>query len=216
MRRIRLGQALRLVLLSLAGISACYSRVVTNPATPPANLPQVRVVLHELKGGYATHADFAMEAGRRLELALNSVELRREIANGRFRHGAGRTSGEILESILAASEATPLAGSAHVVDLRLRTITMEDDGAQWLKWCEPGSRMRTIGVDGNGTGFVATCPQHLDQWAEGGDYATLAGHMMHEYMHLLGYSHPRPGKRKSAVYVIGDLAEEAVRKSSRP
>ncbi|SFQ49300.1 hypothetical protein SAMN04515668_2544 [Hymenobacter arizonensis] len=47
----------------------------------------------------------------------------------------------------------------RVVDLRLRTITLAEDGAFWMKACEPGSLQGTIGLDGAGTGVAAVCPQ---------------------------------------------------------
>ncbi len=199
---------------AMACPAASCSRPTATPSVAPAsNLPRVRVTLHKLEGGYTAHAAFADEAARKLEVALNSPELRRDIASGKYRHTDHQTSAQVLAAILAAKETSTLPGADNVIDLRLRTITRVEDGQQWLNWCEPGSQMGTIGIDGGGTGFVATCPQHLDDWAESGDHASLAGHMMHEYMHLLGYAHPRPGKRKSAVYRIGDLVEAAIRRA---
>lgn len=200
---------IRVVLAALVSISCVPVR--SNLVEPPSDLPRVRVQLHELSGGYATHKAFAEETSRKLEAALNSVEFRRAVVNRRFRHTLDRTSVQILQSILEAKEVYGPGGSDGVVDLRLRTITKEEDGQQWLKWCEPGSRMGTIGVDGDGTGVIATCPQHLDLWAREKDFASLSGHMMHEFMHVLGYGHPRPGKYKSAAYRIGDLATCAVK-----
>lgn len=191
-------------------MSACV-QARSSPVEPARDLPRVRVELHALAGGYVEHAAFARAAAQRLEDALNSAEFQRAVVSGRFKHTRGRSSAQVLDSILRAKEVQGPGGADGVVDLRLRTITREDkDGEKWLKWCEPGSRVGTIGMDGSGTGVVATCPQHLEQWAKTADVGELAGHMMHEYMHLLGYSHPWPGKYRSATYQIGDLATEAV------
>lgn len=114
-------------------------------------------------------------------------------------------TGEALyEFIMLAREDRDNGGSDRVVDIRLRTMTRKDDGRYWIRKC----RKRTIGKEGGKKGFVVTCPQKLEDWMENDEIHRLVGHIMHEYMHHLGFKHPKAHKFQSAVYQVGYLVRD--------
>lgn len=174
----------------------------------PANT--VKVEIHSIEG-YGEHGSFARAAGEKLQKVINSAEFQQRVRAGGYGKRNGLTPDEILQRILDAKEVQGPGGMDGVVDLRLRTMNLEVDGERWMANCELDSRARTIGKDGGASGITVTCPQRIEAWAAKNDLATLVGHLMHEYMHQLGFSHKRPGKWRSAVYRIGSIAEEVAR-----
>jgi hypothetical protein len=170
---------------------------------------KVSVKLHDIKG-YEGYTDFADQAIKKLEAVINSEKFRQEVLSGDFTKTNGLTNQEILNSILKAHEVEGPGGQDSVIDLRLRTLTLERDGSIWMKNCEIGSNAGTIGIDGNKDGIAAICPQHLKMWSDTGDVGALAGHYMHEYMHILGFSHSILYKSRTAVYKIGYIVRDTI------
>ncbi|WP_288425794.1 hypothetical protein [uncultured Spirosoma sp.] len=164
---------------------------------------------------YLDHNNFAHSAATVLEKVLNSDEFRNRVLTGKFIRTNGMSNQELYDLIIKAHEIHGKGGKDNVVDLRLRTLTLEEDGAGWLKSCEIGSPDGTIGVDGGGSGICAICPQRLELWVDEKNIPELAGHYAHEYMHILGFSHERSfitqGRRwreKTFVYKIGNIVSE--------
>lgn len=170
---------------------------------------KVTVKLDSMVGyeGYETFANLSIQ---KLELVLNSERFKQKVFATKFTKTQGMSNQEIYDLIIKAHEVQGLGGNDNVVDLRIRTLTLEKDGEKWMRNCEPNSWAGTIGIDGQGDGVTAICPQRLKMWSEKNDYGSLAGHYAHEYMHILGFSHSGLNKRKSLVYKIGDIVEEVI------
>ena len=170
---------------------------------------KLTVKLHSIVG-YEGYESFANISIQKLELVLNSEKFKQKVLTRKFTKTKGMSNNEIYDLIIKAHEVQGLGGNDNVVDLRIRTLTLEKDGERWMKNCEPNSWAGTIGIDGQGDGVTAICPQRLKMWSEKNDYGSLAGHYAHEYMHILGFSHSGLNKRKSLVYKIGDIVEEVI------
>ena len=176
----------------------------------------------EFKGkGYDAYQQFAGLAAGYLEEVINSEEFEKRVLRRKFTKKNGKTNAEIYEAIMNAYEkqcpdkkdkkvTVCPEGEKGIINLRVRTID-ESDGSKWLNVnCKLDSRAGTIGIDGLGDGITAICPQRLEKWYTEKRIDKLAGHYMHEYMHILGFGHRGMRKRRSAVYKIGDIAEALV------
>jgi len=170
----------------------------------------IRVKLHTMTG-YEGHEDFAKLAIQKLEMVVNSEQFKQSILNGNFTKRNGYTNEQIYDLILKAHEIQGKGGQDSVIDLRIRTITLERDGKRWMRNCKIGSPAGTIGIDGQGDGETAICPQRLSFWKEQSNVASLAGHYAHEYMHILGFSHSGRRKSSSLVYQVGNIVERLVK-----
>lgn len=167
---------------------------------------QVEVKIHS-KEGYEGYEAFAERAADSLETVLNSTKFRDAIRDGVFTHRNGKANLEIFETIMQAHEVDGPGGKDSVVDLRLRTITRAKDGKKWSK--RRCSR-KTVGRDGGSSGVTATCPQKMALWKKNDEVGRLAGHYMHEYMHVLGFNHKKGDKYESAVYKIGYIVRDII------
>lgn len=175
---------------------------------------KVTVKLH-LMIGYEGYEAFANSALQKLEDVINSETFMQEVLNGNFTETKELSNQEIYDLIIKAQEVQGPGGDDNVIDLRIRTMTLEQDGKQWMKTCELNSREGTIGIDGQADGVTAICPQRLELWGEKNYIASLAGHYAHEYMHILGFSHWDFNKRKSLVYKIGDIVEKLINEGDK-
>ncbi|MVT08343.1 hypothetical protein [Chitinophaga tropicalis] len=171
---------------------------------------QVSVKMHTLTG-YEDYESFAYAACEKLQVVLNSTRFKNAVRQGSFTRTNGLTSQKIWEKIMNAHEVQGPGGKDSVVDLHARIITIEQDGTRWINNCKPGSWAGTIGIDGRGDGVTAICREKLKKFYDTKDTASLAGHYMHEYMHMLGFSHPGFRKSRSAVYKIGYIARDIIR-----
>jgi len=174
---------------------------------------KVKVTLHDVTG-YGDDKSFAYKAAQLLEDVFNSEEFKNEVLNGKFNATNGLTNQQLYDKIMTAHEEDGPGGQNGVVDLRARTLLIDSDESDWKKPCEG----KTIGVDGEGTGVTAICPQRLVEWSKEGDTAALAAHYAHEYMHILGFSHKKPWFSRSGwtaktfVYQIGNIVENLANK----
>ncbi len=171
------------------------------------------MVVHSIRG-YGDHEEFARKAAKVLEEVINRDAFRAFILAGEYKKKRGLEPQQIMEVLFRAHEnygRNGPTGTDGVVDLRLRTMTLEEDGERWMRNCRPGSSAGTIGKDGGPEGVMITCSERIEEWARTDDVASLAGHMMHEYLHLLGFSHRGLCKRKSLVYKLGYAVENWAR-----
>jgi hypothetical protein len=178
--------------------------VVTNSVAiaPPPNPSKVSVVIHGEMQDYGGNEEFGREAAKILERVINSDEFHRLVATNTYLNDKGLTSEQIYALIQKAHEADGPGGSDGVLDLRLRTITLAKDGPDWIAACFK----TTVGKDGGDTGIAATCSNWIDARKREGNYSYLAGHYLHEYMHILGFDHfklSEADKYKSVPYKIG-------------
>ena len=104
---------------------------------------------------------------------------------------------------MRAHEADGPGGADKEIDLRLRTITAQQDGAYWMSACNRS----TVGIDGSGSGVAAVCSNWLTEAAKGSHYSWMAAHLIHEYMHILNFTHPRH-KPESVPYKIHQIVEK--------
>lgn len=199
---------------------------------------KVNIKLEFADESYKKYEEFSKLATKYLEKVLNSEEFRTKLLGLKMKKKQRKTNIQIYNLILKGyekqcSERIKLSFSNNTdcpsktinktvicpknrvneINLKVRTIN-ECDGNSWLnKRCKLDSRYRTIGIDGNGDGVTAICPQRLEKWFNEKRIDLLAGHYMHEYMHIIGFSHNSIfgiNKYKSAVYQIGYLVEKLV------
>jgi len=201
------------------------------------NAQTVTVKLEFVDHSYDGYQDFSKLASQYLERIINSKKFKDRLLKTRMKKTQGKTNKQIYELILKGYE-TQCPERINIdssnlnnecpkqsiktnfncpennvgeINLKVRTIN-QCDGDQWLnKNCELDSSARTIGIDGNGDGITAICPQRLEKWFNDKRIDLLAGHYMHEYMHIIGFSHRGCGRYKSVVYKIGYLVQELIR-----
>ncbi|MFD2935386.1 hypothetical protein [Spirosoma flavum] len=165
--------------------------------------------------GYSNYEKFARLAVVKLEEVLNSDEFRKAVLSGNYIRTNGFSNKDLYEQIMKAHEVQGEGGEDKVIDLRLRTLSLDSDGSGWMKACDLNSRYGTIGIDGNRDGIAAICPQRLELWAKENSISELAGHYAHEYMHIIGFSHHKclssqNWREKTFVYKIGNLVTELI------
>lgn len=162
----------------------------------------VTVEIDSLKG-YGQDSAFAFACADTLKAVLNSAGFKKAVLNTAFDYyNRGLTSQQIYDVIMNAHEENGPGGTDKVVDLRLRTITLAEDGQRWINAC----KRTTIGIDGAGSGMAAVCPDWLRYTAQNKHYSWLAAHFIHEYMHILGFTHPNH-KSMSVPYKIHEIVE---------
>lgn len=179
----------------------------------------VTVKLHSITG-YGQNEEFAKKAATALEQVLNSEEFRTRMLAMKYLRTNGLANQQLYDKIMTAHEEQGEGGQDGVVDLRVRTLRIDGDESKWKDNCEIGSRSGTIGIDGNGDGVTAICPQRLELWVSENNVAELAGHYAHEYMHILGFGHykflgTQSWRERTFVYKIGNLVYELVKKQMK-
>lgn len=171
-----------------------------------ADAKRTRVVIHFMQG-YGEDEGFAKEAAQLLEEIVNSPEFKSAVIANSYEHNKDLSPTQIYDKIMTAHEEDGPSGEDYVIDLRLRTINLEQDGSKWMSRCDPNSSAGTIGIDGGGTGIAAVCPQWLRSTAKAGRKEWLAAHFMHEYLHILNFKHPNK-KPRSVPYKIHAIVEK--------
>lgn len=184
----------------------------------------VKVEIEFIKSGYNDYKVFAGETVQELQKVLNSNEFRLSIINGSFSETNNLNNSELFQTIINGYEVqcpekyldndiSCNKGEKGLINLKVRTID-DSDHKRWLRRCAKKPRRgSTIGIDGVGDGVTAICPQRLQSWATNNKKGDLGGHFMHEYMHILGFSHNKK-KSKSAVYQIGNIVKELIDKNN--
>lgn len=120
---------------------------------------QIRTtVMTHSKTGYEGFENFTNETARKLENAINSDKIKRQILDGEFGKTNGLTKQQVYEAIMLAHEIQGDGRQDHVVDLRLRVVSLEKDGKKWMRYCSPGSWAGTYRIDGGGDGINAIRP----------------------------------------------------------
>jgi hypothetical protein len=169
---------------------------------------KIKIAVHDIKG-YGEYEKFAREAIAKMEAAINSDEFGERLLRMKLKHRKGLSNRQILGKIMAAVEQFGESGEANTMDLRLRVMTLEEDGQNWMDNCAYKS---TLGKEANTTGYVVTCTETLRAWHAAGSHACLAGHYMHEFLHNLAvdFRHPYPYKYRSVVYQVGYLVRDMI------
>lgn len=74
------------------------------------------------------------------------------------------------------------------------------------------SNTSTLGSTSMSTGKIRTNKAVFNRWMKNGNYASLASHLFHEYLHSMGYLHKWDfgRKRQSMVYRAGYLMRDMV------
>jgi len=155
----------------------------------------VTVKIHSLEKYGPAERAYALQAAQMLERLINSDKFRDTLRLVRYKGGENPQS--VYDAIIKAKEikAPYLDSTAeHVVDLWLR---LDGTGLN----CNGSS----IGGDDGLGGYTNSCPNRIQCWAANDCVALMAGHLMHEYMHQLGYNHFGWGKTKKVPYVVGNV-----------
>jgi hypothetical protein len=187
------------VVIKLSDTTAMSNKART---VEKATSPRVRVVINSI-AGYGADEAFAKAAAQTLEEVINSPEFEPAVLREAYAWDEGLTPVQLYARIMAAHEEDGPGGEDGVINLRLRTITRQEDGGRWVRACGRS----TIGIDGGGTGIAAVCPEWLHTQAINGDKGALAAHFIHEYMHILGFTHPDK-KLESVPYKIHAIVEK--------
>jgi hypothetical protein len=179
-------------------------RLVSNNKATVLNT-NVGVRVHRMDN-YNELESFGNEAAAMLERVVNSPEFARLVVNSEYVNNKGFTSQEIYDRIMGAHETVGSRGVDKVIDLRLRTITPATHSQDWIDACNN----ITVGADGGGSGIISTCPNWISKREKEGNFSYLAGHYMHEYLHILGFSHPTDSTKLETVpykigYIVRDL-----------
>jgi hypothetical protein len=172
----------------------------------------VSIAIHDIKG-YGEYEAFARESVKKLEEFLNSKEFENEFRNMRMTQTKRYDKTELLELIVSANEIRGNSESKNTMDIRLRVMSIEEDGADWMKNCVIASKAGTIGKEADKSGYTVTCKERIGIWAKNKNYGCMAGHIMHEYLHNLGFSHKFYSKRKSFVYKTGNIVRNSIQGS---
>lgn len=176
-----------------------------------------KVVIQDIKG-YGAHEPIAREAGRVLEQVVNTEAFRQLVLRGSYLNARGLSNQQIYDLIQKAHELDGPGGADGTLDLRLRVITLAADGQRWLNACNRQVGSRTVGKDGGGTGVSATCLYYIERQDNNNTPHNLAGHYMHEYLHMLGFSHAGLGNKKeqSVPYQIGQMVRAVGYQLAKP
>ena len=190
--------------------------VLTSITVSFGQTKHITVKLHSIIG-YGQNEEFAKKAAIALEQVLNSEEFKTRMLSMVYLRTNGLTNQQLYDKIMTAHEEQGEGGQDGVVDLRVRTLRINEDESKWKDNCEIGSRSGTIGIDGKSDGVTAICPQRLELWVSENNIAELAGHFAHEYMHILGFGRyklfaTQSWRERTFVYKIGNLVSELVKK----
>lgn len=175
----------------------------------------VSIKIHDIKG-YGQYEEFARKSVEKLQTLLNSESFKNEFTKTKMTQMGGYSKTELLSLIVQANELRGNSEGKNTIDIRLRTMSYEEDGERWMKNCAIGSRAGTIGKEADKSGYTITCQERIKIWAEHENYGCMAGHIMHEYLHNLGFKHKWYSKRKSFVYKTGDLTRNLINGNSKP
>lgn len=171
----------------------------------------VKVKIHSIEG-YGSYSEFARQAATALEKVINSKEFKIRMFELSFIRTNELDHEALYQTIKNAHELQGQGGEDGVIDLRIRTLRVDGDESNWKNNCERS----TIGIDGQGDGVSAICPNKLENWYNDKRIDELAGHFAHEYMHILGFNHSnilrgQSWREKTFVYKIGNLVSQMVK-----
>ncbi len=190
---------LTLVLIIISNINS-YSQT---------DYENVSIKIHDIKG-YGEYEEFARVAVDKLEILLNSKKFESEFEKAKMTQKKGNNNAELLYILVFAKELKGDSEEKNIIDIRLRVMSLEMDGTRWMENCVIGSDAGTIGKEADISGYTVTCKERIEIWAKNENYGCMAGHIMHEYLHNLGFKHRFYSKRKSFVYKTGILVRNLI------
>ena len=183
---------------SAAAISAQIS-----PATP-AHFMATHLINFDLKKIQSTHESIDVEALIKkkdralflLDSVVNTEDFKNAVIHGNFTHRNGMSNEQIYDSFVSQS----------ISKRNIREhLTLEIDTTyEWNVTNQKGPHP-SVGYDNNpGDSTVNTVQVQLLKELSAEDYAA---HIAHEYCHMIGFSHPWPGKWKGVPYCIQHIIE---------
>lgn len=175
----------------------------------------VAIEIHEIKG-YGEYENFAKISIEKLDSLLNSELFRVSFKKLKMTQKMGYTNSQLLNLIYNANELRGGSSEKNTIDIRLRVMSIEEDGKQWMDHCVIGSKAGTIGKEADSSGYTVTCKERIAIWAKNNNYGCMAGHIMHENLHNLGFKHRFYSKRKSFVYKTGVLVRNLIQGDTEP
>lgn len=136
-----------------------------------------------------------------LDSIVNLPIFKVKISEGHYTHTQGLSNEEIFEKFV----------SPKYKNIREHLILVIDTSWTWNVKYQRGKHP-SIGYDNRaGDSTVHTVQVQLVKFLTPEDYAE---HIAHEYCHMIGFSHPKPGKWRAVPYgiqrIIGKLLQEKI------
>jgi hypothetical protein len=163
----------------------------------------IKVTLHHLADAGPKQQAIAAEACRLLEQALNDPRFPEQVRAAtyletRFRDGLG------WRSIPVADLPGAVAGGAEMGTQADGEIDLEVD-LDWFRSGVLGSTIPGVLPFRTAYWFINDCIKYNEP-------AELAGHFMHEWLHVCGFYHwPDNGARDDVAYNIGNIVRDLAR-----
>lgn len=180
--------------------------VVAPPASGDVGTGGLRVVINQADNFSSNGLDLLERSRTVLEKVVNSEEFKQRVIHFTYQgqetfvQNNGYTNLQIYNQIIAGAEQTPTPTEANgIMDLFVSLYTSSYFGRNVIGYTDP--TVHTIFMN-----------SYFFNYA---DPTGVAGNMMHEWMHKLGYDHDfhATAQRPSSVpYAVGYIAEELAAK----
>jgi predicted TIM-barrel fold metal-dependent hydrolase len=166
----------------------------------------INVVLRSFASTEPSHRTFADRAVDVLRAVVNDPRFLDGVRTSSFSSSRRLTTDGLRRSMTPEQVAELIAegreigtGADATIDLHIVVEAMH------------GSTVGYVNVPDT---VIHTSRAFLDEWMRNDDPLSLAAHWMHEWMHVVGFEHPRFGKRRDVAYRVGDLVEALGRREA--
>jgi hypothetical protein len=180
--------------------------VVTPPPSGDQGTGGLKVVINQADNFTPVGLDLLEKSRSVLEKVVNSEEFKQRVIHFTYQgvetfvQNNGNTNLQIYNQMMAGAEQTPVATPANnTMDLFVQLYTSSVFGRNVIGYTDP--TVHTIFMN--------------SYFFNSADPSGVAGNMMHEWMHKMGYDHDfhATAQRPSSVpYAIGYIAEELAAK----
>lgn len=172
------------------------------------------VTLHEITGAGPKQSSIAGAAADLLQRVVNLDEFRSRVASLQFsyisRIDHDDAPGDVIKTILEGREYKTDADGT--IDLRVALSVFY----RWPPFLHI-LNTTTMGMTPAGGPVIQTGYWFINQCIARGDVAALAGHFLHEWMHVAGYTHrTTAGDPQDVAYAVGTVAYEIGKKLAPP
>jgi hypothetical protein len=178
------------------GASRALKALAPGDLSPSADFPFLTVQIGKIKNYNSWQKEKLERARRLMETAINSEAFKERVLahtyKGQlaFADNQGRSNAEIYESIRKAVE-LGFDNQEFVSNFNHRLYK------HWWPWS------KVVGYTDIGQPWVNTNKKHFKKYTD----AVIAGHLTHEWLHLLGYLHDSTFAG-SVPYDVGDIVSD--------
>jgi hypothetical protein len=163
----------------------------------------IKVVLHEIRNAGPKQTDIAQRAAALLERVVNLPEFQARVAETQYTYIARQDGDDAPADVLTAIRNGVELGTAADGSIDL-TVSLEV-----FRYGHLFPNHATIGKTPPGGPVIRTSYWWINRWIAKDDVAALAGHFMHEWMHVAGYTHrTTSGEPLDVAYAVGNIAEQ--------